>query len=167
MRGQAWQGGWQASSGAWAPAGRCSAADNALHPEPLGPRSRSARCAAASSPRAPGAQAALPPASLGSGHGYPRGSRAPGRAEAGHQDEGPACRAKALLSTLPEEGYVQVLHGLKPQCLGLGSLSFSSRFWRCWSCLPSSRPDAVSSLCLLKRFNSGAERTVALPQYCS
>ena len=68
----------------------------APHPEPLTPRSGSARCAAASLPRAPGEQAALPLASLGSGHGPPQrlpGPRAGQPAELRHFC--PPCRRQA------------------------------------------------------------------------
>ncbi|CAI9157390.1 unnamed protein product [Rangifer tarandus platyrhynchus] len=127
MRGQAGQGGWQVSSGAWAPAGRCSTADNGASPRashPMEPQRPLRSCLLAPSPLGCRPPFRLPVWVLDTGH--PSGSWAPGRAEAGHQDAGPACRAKALLSTPPEAGHVQALQGLKPQCLGLGSLSFSS-----------------------------------------
>lgn len=144
--------------GPWAPARRCSRLTTVLHLEPpqtelpseatsLGWKPGCALVQSLLPHRAAAPATRLPPhhRPLGCGPpfclpvwlldaGHPSSSRAPGRAEVGHQDAAWPAELRHFVH-LPEAGHVRALQGLKSQCLGLGSLSFSSCFSRRWSWL--------------------------------
>lgn len=173
--------------GPWAPARRCSRLTTVLHleppqtelpseatslgwkpglcpgPEPPASQSRSARHPAASSPQAPGMRAALLPASLASGRRSPQQLPGPRTGRGWSPGCGLACRAKALCPPAggrpcPSAAGAEVAVS-GPRLAQLFLLFLATLVLA----FTASRPDAVSSLCLVKRFNFGTERTGALP----